>query len=91
MKFNKYIAAGLIAASAAGITSCSSDFLEEHYTTGYDTDYLKTPEGIKSLTLALYGQLRWIGGYESQGYNAFMGGTDEFGLGTDQCNEMWNT
>lgn len=91
MKFNKYIAAGLIAATAAGFTSCSSDFLDEHYTTGFSTDYLKTPDGLKSLTLALYGQLRWIGGYESQGYNAFMGGTDEFGLGTDQCNEMWNT
>ncbi len=91
MKFNKYIAAGLIVASAAGITSCSSDFLEEKYTTGFSTDYLETPDGIKSLTLALYGQLRWVGGYESQGYNAFMGGSDEFGLGTDQCNEMWNT
>ncbi len=91
MKFTKYIAAGLIAATAAGLSSCASDFLDEHYTTGYDTDYLKTPEGLKSLTLALYGQLRWIGGYESQGYYQFMGGTDEFGLGTDQSNEMWNT
>jgi len=91
MNFNKYIAAGLIAASAAGFTSCSSDFLDEHYTTGFSTDYLQTADGIQSATLALYGQLRWIGGYESQGYNAFMGGTDEFGLGTDQCNEMWNT
>lgn len=91
MNFNKYIAAGLIAATAAGLTSCSSDFLDERYTTGYSTDYLKTADGLQSLTLALYGQLRWIGGYESQGYNAFMGGTDEFGLGTDQCNEMWNT
>lgn len=91
MNFNKYIAAGLIAATAAGFTSCSSDFLDEHYTTGYSTDYLQTADGLQSLTLALYGQLRWVGGYESQGYNAFMGGTDEFGLGTDQCNEMWNT
>lgn len=91
MNFNKYIAAGLIAATAAGFSSCSSDFLDEHYTTGFSTDYLETAEGLQSLTLALYGQLRWVGGYESQGYNAFMGGTDEFGLGTDQCNEMWNT
>lgn len=91
MNFNKYIAAGLIAATAAGLTSCSSDFLDERYTTGYSTDYLKTADGLQSLTLALYGQLRWIGGYESQGYNAFMGGTDEFGMGADQCNEMWNT
>lgn len=91
MNFNKYIAAGLIAATAAGFSSCSSDFLDEHYTTGFSTDYLETAEGLQSMTLALYGQLRWIGGYESQGYNAFMGGTDEFGLGTDQCNEMWNT
>ncbi len=91
MKFTKYIAAGLIAATAAGLSSCASDFLDEHYTTGYDTDYLKTAEGLKSLTLALYGQLRWVGGYESQGYYQFMGGTDEFGLGTDQPNEMWVT
>lgn len=92
MKFNKYIAAGTIAATLGmGMASCSSDFLDEKMTTGYTTQYFETPEGLQALTLSLYGHIRWIGGYETQGYNAFMGGTDEFGMGTDQCNEMWNT
>lgn len=91
MKFNKYLAAGLLAATATGFTSCSSDFLDENYTTGYSTKYFETPEGLQSLTLSLYGSVRWIGGYESQGYYATMGGTDEWAIGTDMCNEMWET
>lgn len=91
MKLNKAIAAGLLFASAAGFTSCSSDFLDEEYTTGFSTDYFETPEGIQSLTLSLYGHIRWFGGYESQGYYQTMGGTDEFGIGTDASNEMWLT
>lgn len=91
MKFNKYLAAGLLVATAAGFTSCSSDFLDENYTTGYSTEYFKTPEGLQSLTLSLYGHIRWIGGYESQGYYQLMGGTDEFAIGTDMANEMWLT
>lgn len=91
MKFNKYIAAGLVAASAAGFSSCSDDFLDEKLTTGFSNQYFQTEEGIKSLTLSLYGHIRWIGGYESQGYYQFMGGTDEFVIGTDMANEMWLT
>lgn len=53
MKLNKAIAAGLLFASVAGFTSCSSDFLDEEYTTGFSTEYFKTPEGIQSLTLSL--------------------------------------
>ena len=91
MKLSKYIAAGLVAATAAGFSSCSEDFLDEKYTTGYSVEYFETPEGIQSLTLSLYGHIRWIGGYESMGYSQTMHGTDEFGAGTDQPNEMWNT
>lgn len=91
MKLNKYIAAGVLLATAAGLNSCSSDFLDEEYTTGYSTEYFKTPEGIRSLTLSLYGHIRWFGGYESQGYYQTMGGTDEFGIGNDASNEMWLT
>lgn len=91
MKFNKYLSAGLLVVTAAGFTSCSSDFLDEKYTTGYSTQYFETPEGLQSLTLSLYGSVRWIGGYESQGYYQMMGGTDEFAIGTDMANEMWQT
>lgn len=91
MKLNKYIATGVLVATAAGFTACQSDFLDEKLTTNYSTQYFETPEGIQSLTLSLYSSIRWIGGYESQGYNATMSGTDEFAIGTDMCNEMWNT
>lgn len=91
MKLNRYISAGILLASVAGFSSCSSDFLDENYTTGYSTEYFKTPEGLKKLTLSLYGHIRWWGGYESQGYNSTMHGTDEFGIGTDAANEMWVT
>lgn len=91
MKINKYIAAGLLGATVMGFSSCSSDFLDEEYTTGFSTDYFKTPEGIQSLTLSLYGHIRWFGGYETQGYYQTMGGTDEFAIGTDFANEMWLT
>ncbi|TGX80433.1 RagB/SusD family nutrient uptake outer membrane protein [Palleniella muris] len=91
MKFNKYIAAGLIAATATGFTSCSDDFLDEKLSSSYDTQYFETENGILALTKSLYGHIRWIGGYETQGYNQFMAGTDEFGIGTDAANEMWLT
>lgn len=91
MKLTKYIAAGILGATMMGFSSCSSDFLDEEYTTGFSTDYFKTPEGIQSLTLSLYGHIRWLGGYETQGYYQTMGGTDEFGIGTDGANEMWLT
>lgn len=90
MKINNYIKAGILITMLQGFASCS-DFLEEKFTTGYSTDYFKTPEGIQALTKSLYGSIRWIGGYESQGYNAMMGGTDEFAIGTDMANEMWQT
>lgn len=91
MNINKYIASGLLIASAASLTSCSESFLDEKLTNEYSTEYFTTPEGIEALTLSLYGSVRWIGGYESQGYYSAMGGTDEFAMGTDMCNEMWLT
>ncbi|MDE6390108.1 MAG: RagB/SusD family nutrient uptake outer membrane protein, partial [Duncaniella sp.] len=92
MKFNKYISVGVLAALlGSGLSSCSDDFLKEELTTDYSTQYFETAEGIQSLTLSLYGHLRWWGGYENQGDNQPMGGTDEFGIGTDAANEMWLT
>ena len=91
MKLNKYISTGLVLATVAGLSSCSDSFLDEHYTTGFSTEYFETPEGIQSLTLSLYGHIRFWGGYETQGYYQLMGGTDEFGIGTDASNEMWLT
>ena len=50
MKLYHYIIGGLLAASmTAGVTSCSSDFLDEDLTTKYSTDYFDTEEGLEAL------------------------------------------
>ena len=35
MKINNYIKAGILATMVQGLASCSSDFLEENYTTDF--------------------------------------------------------
>lgn len=89
MKFNKYFV-GLLAASAIlGNTACSSDFLDEKLDTSYNTDYFETPEGLESLTVSLYGNIRWWFGYE-WAYGITLYGTDEFTMGNDNTSEPWN-
>lgn len=92
MKFYKYLAAGLVASTAiVGLTGCSEDFLDEEMPAGHTTAFFQTSEGIQSLTRSLYGHIRWWAGYEGNGDVQTMQGTDEFGIGTDACNEMWLT
>lgn len=92
MKFNKYIALGLLASSlGAGFTSCTEDFLNEELTTKYSTSYFETPQGLQDLTVSLYGHIRWWASYEGRGDVQTMLGTDEFGIGTDASNELWLT
>lgn len=92
MNFFKYLAVGLVASTAvAGFTACSDDFLDETLPAQYDTSYFQTAEGIQALTKTLYGHIRWWAGYEGNGDVQTMLGTDEFGIGTDACNEMWLT
>lgn len=91
MKYNKYIIAGVLASMVgAGVSSCSSDFLDEELTTKYSTDYFNTPQGLEDLTMSLYGHLRWRFAYDWA--NAFtLLGTDEWTEGNSQDNPMWNT
>lgn len=91
MKLNQYIIGGLLAMTAtAGTTSCSSSFLDEELTTKYSTQYFETPEGLESLALSLYGNIRWHFGYE-WAYGITLYGTDEFTMGADNTSECWNT
>ena len=91
MKYNKYIIGGLLSVTmAAGMTSCSSDFLDEDLTTKYSTQYFDTPEGLEALTVSLYGNLRWHFGYE-WAYGITLYGTDEFTNANDLTSEPWNT
>ena len=90
MKLYHYIIGGLLAASmTAGVTSCSSDFLDEDLTTKYSTDYFDTEEGLEALTVSLYGNIRWHFGYE-WAYGITLYGTDEFTSGNDLTSDAWN-
>lgn len=91
MKYNKYIFGGLLAATlTGGMTSCSSNFLDEDLTTKYSTQYFETEEGLEALTVSLYGNIRWHFGYE-WAYATTLYGTDEFTNANDLTSEPWNT
>src|SRR5699024_3488976 len=71
-------------------TSCKK-YLEEDLTTEHSTEYYKTEQSIKVLTVGAYYQVfcspfasEWI-------YCATNYGTDEFHLGGDPSNSMWNS
>nr|WP_315153123.1 RagB/SusD family nutrient uptake outer membrane protein [uncultured Flavobacterium sp.] len=70
--------------------SCSQDFLDEDLTNAYSADYFDTPEGLESLAVSLYGNIRWQFGFEWS-YGTTLYGTDEFTNANDLTNEMWNT
>lgn len=89
MKINKLIAGALMTATLLG-ASCSKDFLDEELTTKRNTDYFTTGEGIESLALSLYGNIRWHFGYE-WAYGITLYGTDEFTNGNDLTSEPWNS
>ena len=90
MKRYRYILCGLVAtALMAGVSSCSSDFLDEELTTKYSTDYFDTAEGLEDLAVSLYGNIRWHFGYE-WAYGITLYGTDEFTNGNDLTSDAWN-
>ena len=89
MKINKLLAGALMTATLLG-ASCSKDFLDEELTTKRNTGYFETGEGIESLALSLYGNIRWHFGYE-WAYGITLYGTDEFTNANDLTNEPWNT
>ncbi|MBQ6210551.1 MAG: RagB/SusD family nutrient uptake outer membrane protein [Prevotella sp.] len=91
MKIKKYMIGGLLATTMlAGMTSCSSDFLDEELTTKYSTQYFETSEGLEALAVSLYGNIRWHFGYE-WAYGITLYGTDEFTNANDLTSECWNT
>ena len=86
----KNIGLGILTLASVSFASCASDFLDERLDTKYSTDYFETPEGLESLAISLYGNIRWHFGYEwAFGYTLY--GTDEFTNGNDLTNECWNT
>jgi len=91
MKINKYITGGFLSLMAMmGTNSCSSDFLDEEFKSGYLTDYFETEQGLYDLSTSLYANTRYWFAFE-HAYSTTQYGVDEFEVGTDNSNECWNT
>lgn len=90
MKLNKNILRCLLAGALAipAITSCS-DFLDENLTTQQNTDYFDTNEGVEALMTGVYYNLRYHFSFE-WAFSTTNYGTDEFIVGGDGSNAMWN-
>lgn len=91
MKTLKTISRSLLALGTIAVltTSCGKDFLKEELTTERNTDYFKTNEGLESLTIGIYDYLRWYFCKE-EAYSTLNYGTDEYTVGSDNSNGMWN-
>ena len=89
MKMHKYILSGMLAAAMIVPVSCSKDFIKEELTTERNTDYFTTNEGIDQLVVGLYSYLRYYHCSEA-GYSLLNYGTDEYTVGADNSNGMWN-
>ena len=89
MKNTNHLFRSLVLTAVISIASSCQDFLNEELTTQFSTDYLKTEEGIKSLADGMYYNLRYHFASEwAFTYTNY--GTDEFRVGGDASNGMWN-
>lgn len=88
-KVNKIIYTGTLAVALSLAFSSCSDFLSESYDSGYTTEYFDTEEGLNSLAISLYGNIRYHFAYEwAYAYTQY--GCDEFSTGTDLTSDPWN-
>lgn len=85
----KYIGLSVVLSSAMLASSCSDSFLDEELNTQYSTEYFDTPEGLESLAVSLYGNIRWHFGFE-WAYSITLLGTDEFTTGGGLVSPPWN-
>jgi starch-binding outer membrane protein, SusD/RagB family len=83
----KYIILGMLVIIAF---SCKKSFLDEDQTTQRNTEYFNTEAGIKALATGMYYNLRFHFSYE-WAYATTNYGTDEFRVGGDASNYMWDS
>jgi hypothetical protein len=87
-QFTGYIA--LIVVMAASVSSCKRNFLEEDLTTQHSLDYYKTDQGIQELVVGAYYQVLCSPFGSEWSYCNTNYGTDEFHVGGDASNAMYN-
>lgn len=92
MKNYKTLYINLMLVATLGLSSsCSQDFLDEKLTTGYSKDYLNTEEGILALSVGTYYQVFALDMNREVPLTATESGTDEFHVGGDPSNGLWNS
>jgi len=92
MKNYKKLYINLMIIATLGLSSsCSEDFLDEKLTTGYNPGYLKTEEGIQALSVGTYYQVFALDMNREVPLTANESGTDEFHVGGDPSNGLWNS
>lgn len=81
----------ILAVTALIVTGSScKDFLNEELTTQRSADYFRTEEGIEDLAVGIYYNLRFHFASEWS-FATTNYGTDEFRVGGDASNHMWNS
>ncbi|MXN90855.1 RagB/SusD family nutrient uptake outer membrane protein [Flavobacterium sp. Sd200] len=94
MKTRKILIKGIniaLLVAAMGLTqSCHDDFLDEELTTQRNTDYYKTDEGIQSLVIGGYYRMFAVPFAGEVMMTSMNSGTDEFVIGGDDSNGVWN-
>lgn len=90
MRINNLLTKLTVIAGIIFLSSCKKSFLDENLTTARSLDYYKTDQGIQSLVVGTYYQVfntpfsgEWI--FCNANY-----GTDEFRVGGDNSNGVWN-
>lgn len=86
----KYKTKLLLVALGLGVFSSCSDFLDEEQTTQRSTDYYKTEEGIQSLAIGAYYEVLDVPFSGEIMFAMCNSGTDEFHIGGDASNGVWN-
>lgn len=94
MKTHKIVMKGiniaLLIAAMSLTQSCHDDFLDEDLTTQRNTEYYKTDEGIQSLVIGGYYRMFSIPFAGEVQMTSMNSGTDEFVIGGDDSNGVWN-
>jgi hypothetical protein len=80
----------LTASLLTGVTACKETFLEENQITLLTTQNFQTASGLDGLSIGMYQSLRFHFNYE-WAYSTTNYGTDEFTVGGDRTEQMFNS
>ena len=88
--FNKIKTGVVLGAALLTITSCKKSFLDENLITSKSLQDYTTPAGLDDLSIGMYQNLKFAFNYE-WAYATTNYGVDEFTVGGDRTEEMWNS